>query len=272
MQENNYNPEEKIQELSKQVEELKKAAEDANVLTLPVAIVFAGFLIAGGVVYNSASYNRVTVSDNNIAAVQNPVLEDKPIAPTQNDKAILTVSPSEHIFGDANAPVKIIEYSDMECPFCKNFHETMYKIMSDYAKDGRVAWVYRHFPLQQLHPKAIKEAQATECAAEIGGNDAFWKYLDRIFTLTPSNNGLDLALLPSLAKEIGVDQNRFSDCINSNKYIDVITKSANDGVSVGVSGTPFSIVTTKKGNKYVISGAQTYEKVKEMVETALGEK
>ena len=105
------------------------------------------------------------------------------------------VTPADHILGNPNAEVFIVEYSDLECPFCKQFHKSMLEIMSEYGAEGKVAWVYRHFPLDQLHSKARKEAEATECATELGGNDAFWEYTNKIFEITPSNNGLNLELL-----------------------------------------------------------------------------
>ncbi|HEY4512123.1 MAG TPA: thioredoxin domain-containing protein [Candidatus Paceibacterota bacterium] len=105
------------------------------------------------------------------------------------------VTAKDHIKGNSSAPVKIVEYSDLECPFCKRFHATMLEVMSTYGKDGKVAWVFRHFPLAQLHSKAPKEAEAAECAAELGGNDGFWKFVDKINELTPSNNKLDQAVI-----------------------------------------------------------------------------
>ena len=112
------------------------------------------------------------------------------------------ISDSDHILGDKNAPVKIVEFSDTECPFCKRFHTTMQQVVKD--SNGQVAWVYRHFPLDQLHSKARKEAEATECAAELGGNEKFWAYLNRLMEVTPANNGLDPAELLTIASYAGL--------------------------------------------------------------------
>jgi len=103
------------------------------------------------------------------------------------------VSESDHILGNIAAKIIIVEYSDLECPFCKVFHNTMHQVVKEYA--GEVAWVYRHFPIASLHPKAFHEAEATECAWEQGGNEVFWKYMDKLFEVTPSNNGLEESLL-----------------------------------------------------------------------------
>ncbi|MEK9181475.1 MAG: thioredoxin domain-containing protein [Patescibacteria group bacterium] len=105
--------------------------------------------------------------------------------PTQ----VRPVSPDEHILGNINAKIIIVEYSDLECPFCKVFHNTMHQVVE--KSNGEVAWVYRHYPIAQLHSKAFREAEATECAWEQGGNDTFWKYTDKIFEITPSNNRLE---------------------------------------------------------------------------------
>lgn len=97
--------------------------------------------------------------------------------PTKNQSEI-TVDPvteNEHIFGNKNADVLVIEYSDLECSFCARFHQTMHQVIADY--NGKVAWVYRHLPLQ-MHENAEEKAVASECVAEIGGNEAFWKYVD----------------------------------------------------------------------------------------------
>jgi len=120
---------------------------------------------------------------------------DKAIAGTLEHESGLNVDPvteKDHIQGSADAPVVIIEYSDTECPFCQRYYETLKQVIS--SNKDKVAWVYRHFPLD-MHPRARKEAEALECAAELGGNEKFWEYMDMIGKVSPLNNGLDPALL-----------------------------------------------------------------------------
>ncbi len=109
--------------------------------------------------------------------------------------ALDPVTEKDHISGNPGAELLIIEYSDPECPFCKKFHETMTQAMNEYGKSGKVAWVYRHFPLDSIHSRARREAEAIECAGELGGNDKFWAYLNKLMEITPSNNQLDPKLL-----------------------------------------------------------------------------
>ena len=127
--------------------------------------------------------------------------------------------------------------------------------------NGKVAWVYRHYPIPQLHPKAFHEAEATECAFEQGGNDAFWKYTDRVFEITPSNNGLDVVELPKIAEYIGLNLTSFNTCLASGKFATKIQADIDDGVKVGVNGTPSSFILVKGKVIDTIPGAQPYETV-----------
>jgi len=177
----------------------------------------------------------------------------------------------DHIRGNSAAPVTLIEYSDFECPFCKSFHPTVKKLVDESG--GRVRWVYRHFPLDEIHSKARKEAAASECAAELGGNDAFWKFADRFYELTPSNNRTDIdAVLPRIAREIGIERTRFASCLASGRHDRRVAEDLQDATASGGRGTPWSIIVSKSGKTYPLSGAQPYASVKQLIELALQEK
>jgi protein-disulfide isomerase len=186
--------------------------------------------------------------------------------------AMRPVSKDEHIRGNPAAPVTLIEYSDFECPFCKRFHLTAKKVVDE--SNGQVKWVYRHFPLDELHPlKARKEAAASECAAELGGNDAFWKFADRFYELTPSNNRTDIdRVLPQIAREIGLDAEKFASCLASGRHDQRVDEDLQNAYDTGGRGTPWSIIVSKSGKMYPLSGAQPYAAVKRLVESALQEK
>lgn len=239
----------------------KTSPPQSNTILIPVAIIIAGVLIAGAI-YLGGRNSQVA---SNASGAQASASESKKL-----DK-VLPVTPADHIRGNPNAPVKIVEYSDFECPFCKAFHPTMKRVMEEYGQSGQVAWVYRHFPIDQLHPvKARKEAVASECANELGGNEAFWKYTDRFFELTPSNNDTDVdVLLPQIAGEIGLDGNRFAACLTSGKYDKHIEDEVKNAMEIGSTGTPSSVVIGKNGKKYPIVGAQPYASVKQIIDLAL---
>ncbi|MBI2334632.1 thioredoxin domain-containing protein [Candidatus Daviesbacteria bacterium] len=175
---------------------------------------------------------------------------------------------NDHVRGDRNAKILLIEYSDLECPFCKRFHPTAQQAVDDYQ--GQVAWVYRHFPLDQIHSKADKEAEATECANELGGNDSFWKMTDKIFEATPSNNGLDLATLPDLAAQVGLDKNKFKACLDSGKYAGHVEEDYQSGLKAGVRGTPGSfLLDQKSGKKLEVPGAVPFDSLKSSIDSLL---
>ena len=233
----------------------------STTLTIPVAIVIAGVLIAGAV-YLGTSKGASTTAVNNQQPQQAP-------QQTGDLEAMKAISSSDHIRGNPDAPVKIVEYSDTECPFCKRFHGTMKEVMDEYGKDGKVAWVYRHFPLDQLHSKARKEAVALECANEQGGNDEFWSYADRLYEITPANNGLDPAELPKIAQYVGLDVAKFNTCLASTKYDQHIEDEVQNATATGGNGTPWSIVVGKNDKKYPLSGAQPLTAVKQLIDLAL---
>jgi len=239
-----------------------------SVLNIPTAIIIAGAIIAGSVIYTM-----------------------KPAGSTSTDPlkssqlAIKAVSANDHILGNPNAKIKIIEYSDTSCPFCKVFHNTMRRIMADYGKTGDVAWVYRHFPIDKegtrpdggiLHPNAGREAQALECADALGGNDKFWAYTNRLYEITPSvtaaaPNGLDLRELPRIAEYVGLNVTEFKACLDSGRYKDKVEAQYMDGINMGITGTPSSIIITPSGKNIPIAGAQPYEVVKAAIDAILAE-
>ncbi len=210
---------------------------------LPLSIIIAALLIAGSWIYSSGLKNIDSSGKTKKSASNN----------TPNIENVLPISSVDHIRGNPNAEIKIIEFSDLECPYCKVFHQTMKRIVVEYG--GKVAWIYRHYPIEQLHSKAKKSAQASECAAELGGNEKFWEYIDKYFEITPSNDQIDLSKLPQIASDIGLDKNQFLNCLNSEKYLSEIEAQIKNAVDSGAQGTPYSIIINASGKKYEINGA-----------------
>ncbi|MEX0932428.1 MAG: thioredoxin domain-containing protein [Parcubacteria group bacterium] len=218
---------------------------------IPLAIVLAGGMIAGAIYLGGG---------------KGPTGSNGPDTKANNPVEMASPSADEHIRGDVNAPVVVVEYSDLECPFCKVFHNTMLEVMNSY--DGQVAWVYRHFPIPQLHQKAIMEAEATECAAELGGNSAFWSYIDEVFERTNSNDSLDPAELPKIAGDIGLDVSAFNSCLSSGRHSEKVQKSAEEAVKAGARGTPYSIIVAGE-ERIVINGAEPITTVRAKIDSLL---
>ncbi|MEX0919394.1 MAG: DsbA family protein [Parcubacteria group bacterium] len=221
---------------------------EQNKLTLPLAIVVAGALIAVAIYLGGSSG---VPSPENIASAAE-------VAPLTNN---------DHILGDPNAPIVIVEYSDIECPFCKIFHNTMHQIVDEY--EGQVAWVYRHFPIAQLHANATREAEATECVAELGGNTVFWNYLDTLFERTNSNDSLPLTELPSIAVELGLSESAFNECLSSGRHAEFVQNSIEEAVKAGARGTPYSVIMAKDGRQAIINGAEPLQSIKLKIDSLL---
>ncbi len=217
-------------------------------------------LLANGWANTAKNVNSGTVPGVNQPG---PAVPSQPSAQAPSE-AVPPVTKDDHVRGDANAQLTWIEYSDMECPFCKRFHPTMLQMIKEYA--GKIKWVYRHFPLP-FHQNALKEAEASECANELGGNNAFWKYTDGIFERTTSNGtGFALDALVPLAKEIGLNEKKFKECLDSGKYAAHVKQDMAGGTQAGVSGTPGSFLISKDGSAQLISGALPYEQIKSVID------
>ncbi len=232
-----------------------------------------GFIILLILYINGGKLSGVTGSaTDGIPVVQAP--RPTPPAAQPNQPAAETptgvappITKADHIRGDIRAPLIWIEYSDFECPFCKRFHPTMLRMLEEYA--GKIKFVYRHFPLS-FHQNAQKEAEASECANELGGTKAFWKYTDLIFERTTANGtGFALDALVPLAKEIGLNETKFKNCLDSGKYAAHVQQDEAGGQGAGVNGTPGSFLIGKDGKAQLLSGALPYEQVKAAIEAQL---
>ncbi len=243
------------------MDEIKTTGQ--NPYLMPLAVVIAGGLIAGAVLLNGGTA-EIAKQKNINPTPQNP---EQQVGSTD---AVAKITEKDHIKGNPDALVKIVEYSDFECPFCKQFHNTMNEVMDKYGASGDVAWVFRQFPLEQLHPvKAQAVAVASECANEQGGNDTFWKFTDRYFELTLTNNRTDIdTVIPQIAKEIGLDTTAFNTCRQSGKYDEHIQSDIANAVATGGRGTPWSVVIAPNGKTFPINGAQPRAAVEQIIELA----
>ena len=219
--------------------------------------------IIGFVVLLATGYGRDnTVGDkadtNQVAQKQN-----NNIPPAQQAGKI-TINSNDHIRGDKNALITMVEFSDFQCPYCKKFNPTMQKVMEDYK--GQVRWIYRHFPLG-FHKNAQKSAEASECAGEQG---KFWEFADKAFENSQSDGtGLNTEDLKKYAKELDLNTSKFNDCLSGGKFAGKVKDDMTSGQVAGVTGTPGTILIDKDGNTQLISGALPYSQIKSKIDSVL---
>lgn len=228
----------------------------SNNLATPIAIVIAGAFIALALFFSSQSAapggtNNDHGSDfgnNNSGAAS----------------SISVVNENDNVFGNPDAKVTIIEFSDYECPFCARLHPTLERVVAE--SDGEVNWVYRHFPLTTIHPNAEPAAIAAECVARLAGNDAFWDFSSDLFA---NQRTLGSSLYTSLAAEYGVSSADLASCMSDPSVASEVTAHFEEAVAAGGRGTPFSVVVSANGEFFPFSGALPYEQLKPIVEQAL---
>lgn len=213
-------------------------------------------------------WTRVQILERGGISTQTAPTPQAAQPPVQEAKDVPKVSKDDHVRGDRNSRIALIEYSDIECPFCKRFHPTAQKVIEEYK--GKVMWVYRHYPLA-FHANAQKEAEAVECANELGGSDAFWKYLDTVYERTSSNGtGFALDKLVPLAVELGLNEVKFKECLDGGKYAAHVKDDMDGGSRAGVTGTPGNILLdTKTGKTRLIPGAVPFETIKAAIDEML---
>lgn len=235
-------------------------------LLIPLVILIGFGMVAAAIFFSGIGGTAVA------PAPLAPLAGTAPAAPADNgDPAnINPVTEDDHIRGNPNAPVIIVEYSDYDCPFCKNYHETMNQIMDEYGTDGKVAWVYRHFPLQQLHPNAPIIAHASECVAGLAGNEAFWTFSDLVFGERSTNEPTNMTRLEEFAVSSGANAAEFAACMDDERYAVDVEEDFNNGVAVGARGTPHSVIIVGE-QQGIINGAQPYSAVQQIVENLLAQ-
>ncbi len=216
--------------------------------TVPIAIIIGGIVVAGSV-YFSIKKSVFPISNNGNPALVRPV------------------SANDHLLGNPAAPVVVVEYADFDCEFCKNFSDTMNQIIANEGANGRVAWVYREFPLIEIHPNAFSSAEAAECAAKTAGNDAFWKFADALFASQPA----DPSQYGTLAASAGIRGNDFATCFEnaSTTVATRINADRQNALASGAVGTPYSLILVNGQTPVVMTGAYSYDAVKQLIDQAL---
>jgi protein-disulfide isomerase len=225
---------------------------------VPIAII-CGFAMIAIAIFFTNQGKTVTPTNNSTAVNSAGEIDE-----TLSDGTPRAIDETDYILGNPNAPIVMIEYSDYDCPFCKAYHQTMQQIMDEYGVTGRVAWVYRQFPLAQLHPNAPRISEAALCVGDIGGNDAFWKFSNTIFDSRDIEEQTNVTRLLQYAQEAGVSSEEYISCMEEGRMKMAVEDSVRDGYDAGARGTPYTVLIV--GNQQaVINGAQPYDVVKGIV-------
>jgi len=244
-----------------------KSAGNQNI----VQLVLMGLLI-GAAFFIGFLWNKVQTMEGTAAGANTVVNGQAPNPglppnqdPTQAAGDVTPVSADDHVRGNRDARIALIEYSDFDCPFCTRFHATAQQVVDEFG--GDVMWVFRHFPLDTLHPNARKKAEATECVAKLGGNDAFWTFTDAL--MDPAGT-VTVDQLGTLASQAGVDAAAFNNCLTSGETADAVNADFSSGQSAGVRGTPGNILLdTQSGETSLIPGALPFDSLKPEIDSML---
>jgi protein-disulfide isomerase len=222
--------------------------EQKESFLLPAAILIAGALLAIAIFI---------------------VRSGSPVSPLEYVSAIRPVSPEDHIVGNPDAPVIIVEYSDVDCAYCKDFQATLTQLMTEYAATGQVAWVYRHFPVINLHQYAASHAEAAECVALQGGDALFFRFIDTLQQSTPGNDEFSPTGYASVVEGLGLSVSEFEACRSSDKTVERVTLDFENAVAAGGEGTPYTVILIDGAESIPITGALPYDAMKEVIEQAI---
>jgi protein-disulfide isomerase len=219
-------------------------------LSMPVAVVIAGILIAGAILVPQLSGGRDAALE---AAAARGAGEAGDSVNLVNDVDDST----DFIRGAKDPVVTIVEFSDFGCGFCATFHPTVATIVEENLED--VAWVYRHLPYRNM-----KAAQASECVGQELGDEAFWEYSDVLFAQFPN---ITNDLMVSEALRLGFSSEAdFNECLESEETKASIQRDMTEARLLGASGTPFSLLITEDGRTFPLRGAAQLEQLRQIIE------
>lgn len=173
--------------------------------------------------------------------------------------------------GDPNAPVVLVEFIDFQCPFCRRFYtETLGEIEKEYINTGKVLLVMKDFPIESIHAAAKKASEAVQCA----NDQDLWKEMhDKILEeqneMGSGTIQFTVDQMKDWANEIGLDSDIFNGCLDSGKYEKEVKEDFEEGVSVGITGTPYFFIGTQERGYLTIVGAQPYSVFKQLIDSEL---
>lgn len=219
--------------------------------TIAGAILLGSLMVAASVL---TSVPKLGGTGAAVVPTGNQPAQNQPTgqAPAGDKQATVTLDDDPVLGNKGKAKVAIVEFSDYECPFCKQFHQSTYKeLVKEYVDSGKAVYSFRDYPLPFHEPMASKAANLAQCVREAKGDQAFFTFNDLYFAATQSNaKGLAEGKQDELLKTLGVNVAAVTQCATSEKFKDEIAKDMSDGSAAGVSGTPSFVIgkLDAKGN------------------------
>lgn len=230
---------------------------------LPIAILLGFGIVASVIFFSNATGGS--------ASTIQPATAESRLGGTPSTEVVIPVPPvhdADFVRGNPDAAIMFITYTDYECTACKNYYDSLNRLIQDYGMTGQVAWTQRHMALPEIHENSMVVANATECVGSLGGNRAFWKFTDRIFQERDLLSGVDLSTLPDHATASGIAVDEFTSCVEDERYYGYLADTTEDALNAGAAGVPYTIVMTgsEQGG---LNGAQTYTALQMVTEELL---
>ena len=230
------------------MEEKKQLFEGSNprlVFVLGIVVGIGVFsLLSLAILVAMSGDDKDTEEKANSNAIA-PTADTAPAGDAVSAEAI-SITEDDYVFGNPDAEVTFVEFSDFQCPFCSKFHPTM-SAFAEANKDN-IRWIFKHFPLKS-HPQAQPAAVAVECAGEQG---KFFEYNEGLFE---NQSSLSEEYYTQLAGELGLNTVEFDTCLSAGEHDNKISADYNMALEAGVTGTPNVIVFNKAGEAQMVSGA-----------------
>lgn len=214
-------------------------------------LAFAAGILLGYVVWGmEPSGNTAQAANPPAAVVEAPAAEEPQFKrydiPIENSYAL----------GPADAPITMVEFSDYQCPYCRRWHEQVYKpLLAAYP--GKIRFVYKHLPLTSIHPDAFPAAEAAMCAGE---QNAYWEFHDKLF----GGESLGRQVYLKYARELGLNASTFESCLDNRKYEQAVSTDMNFAIDLGIQSTPTFFI-----NGLAIVGAQPLDVFKQVIDQEL---
>ena len=211
-----------------------------NRFILPIAILAAGIIIAGAVYITKHT----------------AVLHEIPAA---NPSLTASITADDHVLGNPLAQTVFIEYSDIDCSYCKIFNKNLEMLVANEGANGSIALVYRHFPIPDENSYSFTHAEAAECVAAQGGSKAFFAFIDAIAKAAPDNI-FDPSEYDIILPAIGINRDTFNECMQHHEFENRVSHDADAAIASGGTGAPFTVVIQSGDTEpFTISGAVSYD-------------